>query len=91
MSGTSAYNDNASQAKNGGKLLEAAAGQTTATGDFVGIKFINDTVIDSITAHSSFENFSDIEDTITVSAGDYLPVKFTAITITSGVCFCVNR
>lgn len=72
----------------GSVLLEAAAGTTSASGDFCAIVAINDTVIDAITWNAV--DGSDIEDTITIPAGVVLYGRITAITLTSGVVQCIN-
>lgn len=86
----STYAESLEQAILGGVLL-TTGGTTSATGKFGGIKAIEDTVIDSITGDGTIANLSDIEDSVTVSAGDYIPMRFSAITITSGACIAVTR
>lgn len=82
-------NDVLEQGSAGGALLTSTGTGTTSVSAvtgvvYGGIKVIEDTVINSGTWAADITDISDIEDNVTLSAGDYIPVRFTAIAITSG-------
>lgn len=82
----STYNDQLEQAIMGQTVID----DTSATpGTFGGLLIINDAVINSITT-TGVTNKAGLEG-ITLSAGQYLPIKFSTITLTSGVVSAIHR
>ena len=87
------YNEALEQGRNGGTLLTSTSGGTTSVsgGDFGGLLILEDTVIDTITAGNvAITNLADILDDVTLAAGLYIPMQFTAIAITSGTVIAYN-
>ena len=83
----SPYNNQLEQGFLGGVVI---ADTTEATGKFGGLLVIEDAVIDAWTV-SNLTNSDDLEDSVTLPAGLYLPAKFTAITLTSGTVIAYTR
>ena len=74
-------NDTLEQGSQGGNLINDT---TATTGNFGGLLVLEDAVINSITGDGTIANLSDMEDSSTLAAGLYIPMKFSAITLTSG-------
>ena len=84
-------NDILEQAVNGFSLISDT---TATTGDFGGLLVINDTTVTAVTAGARFLNFDDIivaNDNVTLPAGLYIPVEFTAITLATGAVAAINK
>lgn len=84
---SSQYTDSLSQGRNGGTVI---ADTTATTGDFGGLLVVEDAVINTWTC-SNLTNAADLEDSVTLPAGLYLPARFTAITLTSGTVIAYTK
>ena len=80
------YNEALEQGRNGGTVI---ADTTATTGTFGGLLVIEDAVINTWTC-SNLTNEDDLEDSVTLAAGLYIPAQFTAITLTSGTVIAYN-
>lgn len=59
-----------------------------ASGDYYGIQVLSEAVIDSLTEAADY-TLTNIEGQ-TLPAGVYLPMRFTTLTLTSGVVVCLR-
>lgn len=57
---------------------------STGAEEFYALKAVTDVVIDAITGGDDVTGASNLEDSITILAGDVLLLRFTSITLTSG-------
>jgi hypothetical protein len=80
------YNDQLEHGLGGGHVLNS--GEGTVTTKFGGLKAVTDTVISAWT--TNLTNSNDLTG-VTISAGDYIPVKIDSILLTSGTAIGYKR